>query len=249
MRNPKEFTLFEVDPESQYAPPPDEPPALPFGKRMERFLSHALRYSGRYTVLAENVQIIHQGITLGELDFILYDRQRQQAVHLELACKFYLLVPGNPVRWVGPNHKDRLDLKLARLANHQLPLLKHPATQARLRELNITGGNMRSELHLTGQLHIPFDKNKTPVPASINPEAIKGFWIPFPRFGGVKFERAEYAMPEKQNWLTAPKDEKYWYPYPETKARLQSSLARNKSAHVWMRESTGHYSRWFIVGW
>lgn len=59
--------------------------------------------------------------TVGELDFLL--EQDGQLQHLEVAVKFYLGMGEEPLRqWVGPNSKDRLDIKWRRMIHHQLPL-------------------------------------------------------------------------------------------------------------------------------
>lgn len=62
-----------------------------------------------------------QATTLGELDFLLTEHGRW--VHLEVAVKFYLgLTTPQGIQWVGPNNRDRWDLKLAHMREHQLPL-------------------------------------------------------------------------------------------------------------------------------
>ncbi|HAO75284.1 MAG TPA: DUF1853 domain-containing protein, partial [Pseudomonas sp.] len=52
----------------------------------------------------------------------------------ELAIKLYLgFGPGDGSQhdhWLGPGNHDRLDLKLAHLRQHQLPLCNQPAARA-----------------------------------------------------------------------------------------------------------------------
>ena len=46
-------------------------------------------------------------------------------LHLESAIKYYLHRPPHPSQWqqwLGPNGRDRLDIKLAHMTEHQLPL-------------------------------------------------------------------------------------------------------------------------------
>ncbi|MGK0499237.1 MAG: hypothetical protein ACJAYG_000871 [Oceanicoccus sp.] len=84
-------------------------------------------------LISHNLPIYQQGKTLGEFDIIYRDIEIQQTYHLELAVKFYLnssLCKIHPTQdlsadfnyWLGPNTKDRLDLKLNRLLSHQIRL-------------------------------------------------------------------------------------------------------------------------------
>ena len=100
----------------------------------------------RFEVVARNLQIRDAHRTLGELDFVIYDRRTDKHLHLELAIKFYLgrrevnalpYTDGQHL-WVGPQARDRLDIKVARTLEHQLTLSEHPLTKARLRELGVS---------------------------------------------------------------------------------------------------------------
>jgi|GEM_PF-1313466 len=86
-------------------------------------------------LMSRNIQIFKPKtkITLGELDFLVRDNHRR-IYHIEMATKFYLLddtqrlaTRNNALKTlaptlIGPNQKDRLDIKLHRLTHHQLPL-------------------------------------------------------------------------------------------------------------------------------
>ncbi|CAM5307721.1 hypothetical protein SSTU70S_03703 [Stutzerimonas stutzeri] len=75
-------------------------------------------------LLAANLPIRQAGHTLGELDLLL--RAAEGVHHLELAVKFYLGLDQTEGHrhdhWFGPGSLDRLDLKLAHLRKHRLPL-------------------------------------------------------------------------------------------------------------------------------
>jgi len=76
--------------------------------------------------VAEHVALRENGITLGELDFLVRERATGQLWHIELALKFYLgtYTSSSPeLRWFGPNRSDSLARKLSHLRNKQLPLL------------------------------------------------------------------------------------------------------------------------------
>ncbi|KAA0874179.1 DUF1853 family protein [Nitrincola tapanii] len=107
------------------------------GLYFEQLWHFYLQQSPRFQLLGHNLQIYDsKGITLGELDLILLDQDLQLQWHQELAVKFYLHLGGEEsilANWVGPDLRDRLDIKYAHICQHQLPLRAHPQTQAYLR--------------------------------------------------------------------------------------------------------------------
>jgi hypothetical protein len=64
------------------------PKYLRLGKRVERFVAHQLKQNITISILAENVQIQEEKITVGEIDFII--KEDQNPIHLEIVYKFYL---------------------------------------------------------------------------------------------------------------------------------------------------------------
>jgi len=99
---------------------------LTLGKRVERFFEFYINQSKNYELVKNNIQIIHNKHTLGELDFIIYDKTAQKYLHIEHIYKFYLYDDGivNEIdRYIGPNRNDTFDKKLEKLKNKQLPLL------------------------------------------------------------------------------------------------------------------------------
>jgi hypothetical protein len=65
--------------------------------------------------LYENIQVIEDKKTIGEIDFIIEDKNTKQVIHMELAYKFYLFDPSissEPINnWIGPNRDDSLQEK------------------------------------------------------------------------------------------------------------------------------------------
>ncbi len=96
------------------------------GLYFERLWQFFLAADPALELVAHNLPVRAGGRTLGEYDVIYYCHRRRRHVHLELALKFYLLRQGaaDPQwrHWLGPNSRDRLDLKLGRLRDHQLRL-------------------------------------------------------------------------------------------------------------------------------
>lgn len=88
-------------------------------------LMHAFfEWSPHFKIVLANHQVIRKKQTLGELDFIL--KYGKKIFHLELAIKYYLQ-DGDALefkKWLGPNARDNLALKIEKLKNHQL-LLTH----------------------------------------------------------------------------------------------------------------------------
>lgn len=84
---------------------------LPLGKMNEFLFGCLLEKSNNYEVLDRNYQFIQNGVTVGEIDFLLKDLRSQEIIHLELATKVYLSVSEG---FVGPNMKDNLMRKVAK---------------------------------------------------------------------------------------------------------------------------------------
>lgn len=96
------------------------------GLRFEALIAYWLTISPNYTLLSKNIQIIEDGLTLGEIDFIIEELNSQKIIHLEVAVKFYLGTPPyeDDYRWFGTNTKDQLGRKLDHLKQHQTQLSK-----------------------------------------------------------------------------------------------------------------------------
>ncbi|HTR05733.1 MAG TPA: DUF1853 family protein [Paraburkholderia sp.] len=102
-------------------------PTNRLGRYAEILLGWFLANGPAARLVAQNVALRHAGRTLGECDFLVRVRTGE-CLHWELAVKCYLHV-GSPdgqraslAEYVGPNLRDRFDLKLAHLRDHQLRL-------------------------------------------------------------------------------------------------------------------------------
>ncbi len=120
-----------------------------------------LQQDKQYQLIAANLPIHDNGKTLGEFDLIIKDTFNDEVIHLELAVKFFLQTSMEPLNtdselnnWLGPNCKDRLDIKLHRLLNHQI-LLNQTESAAQLlssKDIHIT----QRKIALKGYLFYPF---------------------------------------------------------------------------------------------
>ena len=117
-----------------------------------------------------NVQLVRDGITLGEMDILTRIGERNW--HLELALKFYLAVGDD---WVGPNSRDRFYSKLGHTRHHQLDLSRDSATQTRLE--NSGWSDVLPQALMRGCLFYPAHRSEDmQLPAELNPDHWRGFW-------------------------------------------------------------------------
>jgi hypothetical protein len=133
------------------------------GSYFECLMQYYFKHSPNTQLLAHHVQVnshdpkTNARQTLGELDALtLIDGHY---AHIELAIKFYLLVPNKSGRqacdWIGPQTRDRLDLKMHTLNQKQLPFLHHPETRKLLLQQGLSH-NFEQALGLKGYLFKPF---------------------------------------------------------------------------------------------
>ncbi|MNH08925.1 hypothetical protein D3C79_683650 [compost metagenome] len=146
------------------------------GLYYERLWQFVLQHAPGVTLLAANLPIRNGGHTLGELDLLLRDSDGVH--HLELAIKLYLGpqhgTDDNPAQWLGPGCHDRLDRKLAHLAEHQLPISARSESREALAALEIE--QFSAQLWLGGYLLYPWPGQAQP-PQGANPQHLRGRWL------------------------------------------------------------------------
>lgn len=230
------------------------PENVVFGRKMESFFSHAISNSDRYDLLAENLQVISDKVTLGELDFLLRDKQNGQLIHVELACKFYLFDPKRKLEnefshWVGPNQNDFLDRKIEKLKSKQLPLLHHPECKKLLEPIveESEFSNIIQQVHLPANLYLPF--GKTDIPNNINPKSVKGFWLKPENLGTELFKNSQFYLPPKYDWLLSPSNQINWIEHSKAIKEISQMHLRKKSPLVWMKTQEGSFMQLFVVWW
>lgn len=153
-------------------------------------------------LIAHNLPIRDGGTTLGEFDVLYCCRRRQRTIHLELAVK-YFMANAQPAKdgnafsyWLGPNSRDRLDIKWQRMLSHQLALVNTPAAQSALNELGVSG--VEQEVAIKGWLF--HNRNATVMHSSINPAHQRGLWWPRSQFFD-KENLADWHYLVKPQWL------------------------------------------------
>lgn len=104
------------------------------GIYFENLWDFVFQHHPDYELIRRNLPIRIDGKTLGELDFVVRHIPDNSVEHWEVAVKFYLQVGD---LWVGPGLRDRLDIKLARMRDHQLPFVQAQVVKEELSHLGI----------------------------------------------------------------------------------------------------------------
>lgn len=110
------------------------------GSYFERLWQFFFNQYPGWTLLADHIQVIHEKQTLGELD-LLVESPKGEVLHIELATKWYLQIPGqsgaHTSDWLGPQTKDRLDLKIKKLEEKQFPFANDERVMQHLKQANL----------------------------------------------------------------------------------------------------------------
>ncbi|MFY0642391.1 MAG: DUF1853 family protein [Bermanella sp.] len=150
------------------------------GSYFECLWQFFFKYNPQWQLLGHHIQVIDAKQTLGELDIIAQHLPEKCHYHIELAVKFYLKHPdkqGDELQdWLGPQSHDRLDLKLNKLQEKQLPFLYHQATQNQLKE-NDLPNNPEQRLVMKGYLFEPWPDTPSCFHQDINPNVLRAYWL------------------------------------------------------------------------
>lgn len=152
-----------------------------------------------WELLGRNLQIMDGGRTLGELDFLLRNPLSGEVEHHELAVKFYLGTDMEGPCWRGPNSRDRLDLKLARLLEHQVKMAQHHATHAMLAERRLPRP-AQSRFLLPGYLFYPEGVPMLPPPDAAD-NHLHGNWMRASQLDAALLQTC--VVLQKPDWLGA----------------------------------------------
>lgn len=221
---------------------------LRLGHLVEHIVSQLIKSSTNYKVLYENIQIVENKITVGEIDFIIQEIETSQNIHLELAYKFYLLDSNisSVVNqcWIGPNRKDSLNEKLDKLYTKQFPLLSHNATVSMFEELNIS--EVSQALCFLVSLFVPYQMKLNLDP--VYDKYVRGYFINIDTFLTLDHTGCEYHIPEKKNWGINPSVNKIWDDLGQISHALRNCLKQKQSPLCWKKQND-LYSEFFVVWW
>ena len=219
---------------------------LRLGKYVERFVSHQLANTESISLIAENIQISKDRITLGELDCLLY--KNGNPIHLEVIYKFYLYDPTKQglYCWIGPNKKDRLVEKLEKLQQKQLPLLYAKECEKYLKSISLHSSDFSQQVYFKAQLFLPLGNSKS-VDLNINTDCIIGFYCTLLEL--TKFKNAKFYIPSKKDWLIIPHTNVAWMGYEKYLEENKKYLERQFSPLFWMKTTTGELKKFFLIWW
>lgn len=229
----------------------DFPAKKMLGKQAEVIFENWLMHSQRYQLLAANIQIQGATETLGELDYIVTDTETDGFLHIELACKFYLLdeTLGQYIseQWIGPNRKDMLVDKLTKMKAKQFPLLHREETALALNEFQLDFSAIKQQYCLKAFLFVPkkFQLQKLP---KYFQNCLTGFYIHWAELDSEKDEDALYALPQKKEWLLPPESLTTWLSYSEAKEAIKNSIDEKRSPLVY-KKIGGLLAQFFVVWW
>ena len=221
---------------------------LRLGMFVEQCVFQSLEKNTNYTVLAKNIQIIENNLTLGELDCIM--QNNNSTVHLEIAYKFYLFDKScskNELHcWVGPNRKDSLIEKIQKIKEKQFPLLYHAKTLETLNSLNISVNNIEQQVCFKAQLFIPFTATEVNY-ETINNDCIVGLYYTLSELTNIKLNK--FYLPSKLEWAAIPNINVDWMNFEQFLIEIESLLSNMKSPLFWSKDQKGNISKCFAVWW
>jgi hypothetical protein len=228
------------------------PPRLVLGKRVEYFMHYYLQQQAHLSILTHNLQIIEQKRTIGELDFLYYNKNEQQSYHLEQVYKFYIYWPSAEQQdleaWIGPNKKDSLVQKLDKLHRRQFPLLHHPATQAILQQQGITTPNIQAQLSFKAALFTPWQM-PFPSHSSLNPACWQGYWLTWEQFTQQDWTGHQFFVPDKKDWGINPASNTTWWDAATVFPVIEQWLNKKKAPLCWTKNKNGIYQSIFVLWW
>jgi hypothetical protein len=158
------------------------------------------------SAVSRHKPVTEDGRTVGELDILCLDRESGQALHFELAIKYYLQTARDSFElcdFVGPRAQDRLDLKLKKLFDKQLRILE---TEAGLRAVPQELQNLPlvSKAFVKGGFFYPLDlwlESRTlPVPIGVAHSAPLGWWLRM-----TAKARCDWKLLPAEKWSLLPR--------------------------------------------
>ncbi|WP_035336677.1 DUF1853 family protein [Dokdonia sp. PRO95] len=225
---------------------------LRLGHQIEHIFKQLLDHSERYTILAHNIQIKKDKITLGELDFIVSDRFRESIkIHIELTYKFYLIDPTIEVpthRLIGPNRKDMFYAKMEKTRDQQLPLIFTPEGRTTLSTLGINPETLEQQTYFLAQLFKPYAQ-QSPSIEPLNKDCIVGYWIRLDDFNKSHFKELSFYITLKSEWLHEPHLERPFEKHEIALDQINEKHRDRRAPMIWVRKTDGILEKCFVVWW
>ncbi len=229
----------------------DFPTEKMLGKQAEFIFENWLKHSPRFELIAANIQIQGATETLGELDYIVNDTEANTTLHIELACKFYVLdeTLGAHIseQWIGPNRKDRLVDKLTKMNTKQFPLLHLEETASVLSEFQLASSAIQQQYCLKAFLFVPKGFQPERLPKHYQ-DCLVGYYIHLSELNTEKNDTALYAIPQKKEWLLPVENLTDWLSYAEAEEQIKDSIIKKRAPLVY-KKINGLIEKFFVVWW
>ena len=224
------------------------PTNLRLGHLAEKIVSNLIKASSNYKIVYENIQLIEDKQTIGEIDFILSETETEQIIHLELAYKFYLFDPNHSSyelnNWVGPNKNDSLIQKLKKTETKQFPLLFSKSAKKKLKDIDLK--KVSQKLCLLASLYVPYN-NKIEFTPHFQ-KGIKGYYLNFKLFKSLDKPNKSYYIPSKKEWGVEPSNNKKWVILKDIETVIETSISEKRSLLCWEKQNNS-YTQFFITLW
>ena len=179
------------------------------GRYFETLWAYWLMHQKRYELVERNLQVVIDGKTLGEMDFILFDRQSRAFLHWELAIKFYL-GRGDTFQmanWFGPACRDRLDKKVTHLQGRQSVLASTEPVRQWLAEKGIHIA--ASQVIMKGRLYYPlFMQPVRVMPRYSTTGHLYGVWMDWQDFCERANKDDLLTTGSREGWLASVSTDK-----------------------------------------
>ncbi|TGV02834.1 DUF1853 family protein [Flavivirga rizhaonensis] len=221
---------------------------LCLGKYVERFVSFELEQHKNISILAENIQIQDNKITLGELDCLLL--KNNKPIHLEVVYKFYVydtsIGKTEIEHFIGPNRKDSLKEKITKLKDKQLPLLHSNTCRNYLKALNLKSEDIAQQVYFKAQLFVPISNQDIQL-KTLNNDCISGFYINKNKLD--QFNDCKFYIPKKKDWLIIPHTNVKWLNFNEFEVVAKDYFEQQFSPLCWVKLKNGALKKIFLVWW
>ena len=172
------------------------------GKKFEALLKFWFSHSPWFELKASNLVITDQGRTIGEMDFIVFDKYSEELLHIEAACKYYYSRSGQSTwsDWWGPNHNDRMDLKMNKL-KEQIRLSKSKLGKTILHEYQVE--NPTSIVFLKGYFFYPFNElGACTKPQLAHPHHEAGWYLHQNQLESFRNTPKQWVILPKSHWIS-----------------------------------------------
>jgi len=189
--------------------------------------------------------------TIGEIDFILKNKESQRILHIELTYKFYLIRPeiSEPIhRLMGPNKRDMFFTKMEKIKHQQFALLHSPEGISALAESEIDHTKIEHQSCFKAQLFKPYKNNLVNI-RPLNTSCVCGSWISFEDFNTSEFKKFMFYIPIKSEWVIMPHNDVHWRTHYEISLDINIKLLKENSPMVWMKKSTHEMEKIVVVWW